>query len=556
MQRTYLAWVLLLVTQFLFAAEIEFTAEELLWMQAQPILKVAPDPNFQPYEFFSDTGIYQGIGADYLALVGQKTGLQFDIVQLDNWLTVLSEVEKKQVDLLPMLAESKQRSDFLLFSAPFYHATVVIISTHKYENIKELYGQEMAVVAGYVFIDILKQLHPAIRLVIVEDVATGLELVSLGAVESMIGSLPTLAREAQNAGVSNIHIVERLEKQVKYRIAVRDDWPVLMGIVQKALSAITPEEHQQIKAKWTGLGQDEFWLKPVFWYSTLAIVSLLFLVILGVSLWNSKLRKQVKIRSQQLHQAQMKLIHAEKMETIGRLAAGIAHEVKNPLAIIQMGVDYLSQSSEDPLDKQVIQDIDDAVLRADRVIRGLLDFSRDQQLDTAVQAVNPIINHALHLVTHEMQQRNIQVQTELSDSLPEIALDANKLQQVFINIFMNAAHAIERNGSISVSAKITVLEDLSRVNGSKLQPGDAVIVIEVCDDGKGLEEGADKKIFDPFFTTKPQGEGTGLGLSVSQNILALHQGSIDLKNREEGGVSVMLYFSCADSNSILNEGIL
>ncbi len=229
----------------------------------------------------------------------------------------------------------------------------------------------------------------------------------------------------------------------------------------------------------------------------------------------------------------------------------MAHEVKNPLAIIQMGVDYLSQEmSQDKDSLEVIKDIDDAVRRADNVILGLLDFSRDKKLELKQGSLNDVISSSLHLVDHELRQRNIKAETLLAENLPAMALDANKLQQVFINLFMNAVHAMDHNGELRISSEVKRLEeqsDLARDSDGLFTINEQVIRVEVADTGPGIREQDKAKIFELFYTTKAVGEGTGLGLSVTRNIINLHHGTIDIANRPQGGASVVLMFK-------LNEG--
>jgi two-component system NtrC family sensor kinase len=149
------------------------------------------------------------------------------------------------------------------------------------------------------------------------------------------------------------------------------------------------------------------------------------------------------------------------------------------------------------------------------------------------------------MVSHEMQQRSIEVKTDLADNLADIALDENKLQQVFINLFMNSAHAMQQNGEIIVSSRfktLAVQSDLDRDREHQFKIGETVQVVEVADTGPGINDEDRNKIFDPFYTTKPVGEGTGLGLSVTRNIVNLHEGSIDICNRKNGGASVLMMF--------------
>jgi signal transduction histidine kinase len=249
----------------------------------------------------------------------------------------------------------------------------------------------------------------------------------------------------------------------------------------------------------------------------------------------------------ELQNAQMELIQAAKLESIGRLAAGVAHEVKNPLAIIQLGVNFLEATLDGNRDvKEVIGEMDEAVKRADGVIKGLVDFSRSEKLDLTVQDLNPIIEKSLNLVRHELIKGHITLETRLDNTISPVAVDRNKIQQVFINLFMNAVQAMEGRGNLAVSTTEKELsqEELPIISRRKnhFAAGDKAVVVEITDTGPGIPEDKLDKLFDPFFTTKPTGKGTGLGLSITRKIIDLHDAVIDIRNREEGGVAVNLLF--------------
>jgi PAS domain S-box-containing protein len=248
----------------------------------------------------------------------------------------------------------------------------------------------------------------------------------------------------------------------------------------------------------------------------------------------------------ELRAAQMQLVQAAKLESVGRLAAGVAHEVKNPLAIVQLGLDYLEQvASFDEVSTRVLADMQQALSRADTVVRGLLDFSRERQLDLEPCVVNNVVQDSLQLVRHELSQRNIAVETELADDIPERPLDSDKLQQVFLNLFMNAMHAMERDGTLAIRTSCGPLsaDDLgAQARDAGFVAGDRVIRIAIEDSGPGIDPEDLGRLFDPYFTTKRQGEGTGLGLSVTRNIVTLHKASIDLENRPDGGARALLLF--------------
>jgi len=253
----------------------------------------------------------------------------------------------------------------------------------------------------------------------------------------------------------------------------------------------------------------------------------------------------------ELKSAQLQLIQAEKMESIGTLAAGVAHEVKNPLAILQMGVNYLVKKvpSDDENVAMVLQEMREAISRADAITRGLLEFAASRQLKMRPEDLNDIIQGTLKMVRHALTDAQIEVARELVEPLPKVLADRTQIQQVFVNIFMNAVHAMPRGGQITVRTYPKTMSETTHREGSRksthLWVGEKVIAAEVDDSGSGIPEENLAKIFDPFFTTKPAGEGTGLGLPVSKKIIELHGGAIAIRNRPEGGVRVTLIFKQA-----------
>jgi signal transduction histidine kinase len=528
------------------SAKINLSPAEKQWLNEHPVIRLAPDPNFAPIEWFTLDGQFKGISADYVAQIEQKLGIKFQVVHADNWSTVMDMARNRQVDLLAAAATSPQREKFFLFTTPHINVAGVIISAKDFSSIEELTGRKVAVVVDYIWDDLLTYHKTDLRLVRVEDTLTGLELTSLSAVDAMVSDLATVTHLIRKEGFTNLAIVSHLDHNLELSFAVRNDWPELHTILEKAVASLSVEEKEAITAKWIKLDKTELWDNPRFRYSILGGLLVVVVTFASVITWNRMLNYQVIKRTQELKDAQMQLIQAEKMKSIGRLAAGVAHEVKNPLAIIQMGSDFLSQELKgNEVAGDVIKDIDDAVHRADSVIRGLLDFSRDEKLNRKPLNINKIIENSLHMVSHEMHQRSIEVKTYLADNLADIELDENKLQQVFINLFMNSAHAMHQNGEITVSTrfkKLALQSDLVRDREHQFKIGETVLVVEVADTGPGISDEDRDKIFDPFYTTKPVGEGTGLGLSVTRNIVNLHEGSIDICNRDDGGASVLMMF--------------
>ncbi len=280
-----------------------------------------------------------------------------------------------------------------------------------------------------------------------------------------------------------------------------------------------------------------------------ALLSLTPVKIEGRDGWQAMVQDitERKRAEEELQTTQLQLMQSAKLESVGRLAAGVAHEVKNPLAIVLQGLAYLSSLPvADDKVAIVLQKMDDAVKRADRVIGGLLDFSGQRPGDIRSTELNSLLEQSLLLVHHELVKARVTVIKVVGENLPQLKLDRYKIEQVFVNLFLNAIQAMPEGGTITVKTRAKQLTDVGpyagrgKIDESKI--GKALVMVEVEDTGIGIPEDKLDRIFDPFFTTKPTGQGTGLGLTVTRKIIESHGGTIDVRNRREGGVKLSLTF--------------
>jgi signal transduction histidine kinase len=248
----------------------------------------------------------------------------------------------------------------------------------------------------------------------------------------------------------------------------------------------------------------------------------------------------------------MQLIQAAKLESIGTLAAGVAHEVKNPLQTILMGVDYLTNSLQGAGGNTLMAlgDMRDAVKRADTIVRELLHFSAATHFDLQPEDLNAVVERALRLLNSELMAARIEVERALQEGLPPVWLDKGKMEQVLLNLFINALQAMAQNGTLTVRTRSGLFGDGLALSGPAhphFKPGELVLIAEVQDTGPGIPEAHLARIFDPFFTTKPVGAGTGLGLSVVRKIMDFHEGAIEVRNSPRGGALVTLILRAASS---------
>src|SRR6201993_4619140 len=217
----------------------------------------------------------------------------------------------------------------------------------------------------------------------------------------------------------------------------------------------------------------------------------------------------------------------EKLTSLGLLAAGVAHEVNTPLAVISNYIQMLAkQMPESDPRHSIIEKIVKQTFRASEIVNNLLNFSRTGAAEIANVDVNHVVEETLSLVSHPLKTSQIHVVKNLGEGLPAVRGSANKLQQVFLNLFLNARDAMPTGGVLEVRT--------SAHNGS--------VEIEVVDTGAGIPREHINRIFDPFFTTKASGRGTGLGLSVSYGIIKEHAGKVDVRSAPGKGTSFHVEF--------------
>lgn len=267
---------------------------------------------------------------------------------------------------------------------------------------------------------------------------------------------------------------------------------------------------------------------------------------------HKKIELQLKSTIHTLEETKLQLIEAEKLKTVGRLAAGIAHEVKNPLSVVLLGTEYLlSQNNENSEIKEMLQDMREAALKANDVVFDLLDYSSPHEMSLVPKAINDTIEHVLTLMRHNLREAHIQLIDERSENLPKVLIDEAKIDQVFINLILNAIAVMPHGGELIVRTHTKRMHKTGSNVSSEMTEhfciGDTIVIVEIIDSGTGIENSHQDKIFDPFFSTKTTGEGTGLGLSVTRSIVDMHRGMITLKNRKDTtGACAQILFPTPD----------
>jgi len=279
-------------------------------------------------------------------------------------------------------------------------------------------------------------------------------------------------------------------------------------------------------------------LRPLLFVTFAALISLLLATQLNRVERERRARAELSAAYQELNQyhqrlkeSQEQLIQAEKLTSLGQMAASIAHEVNNPLSGVLVYTQLLSKKiASNSISREVILDylskMDSELTRSTRLVRNLLDFARQSPPALGKVDINEVVDRALDLVAHSFEKQDIEVVKEFNPSLPQLVADSDQLQQVCTNLILNAIQAMPEGGWLSLRTSAE---------------GDGQLKIEVEDTGCGISPENMRKLFTPFFTTKSEVKGVGLGLAVAYGIIQRHHGRIEVQSQEGEGTTFTIY---------------
>jgi hypothetical protein len=255
----------------------------------------------------------------------------------------------------------------------------------------------------------------------------------------------------------------------------------------------------------------------------------------------------------ELHESHEKQIQqAGKLASIGELASGIAHEIRNPLAGIGAAVEVLADKNNGNGNGQyqeVAGEIHQQISRLNRTLRDLLDFARPREPEVEPCDVHEVINPMLALVRPDAQKNHVQIVEEFDPNLPPISADAQQLQQAILNVLLNAVQAMPNGGTLTVKTESShrreeVADDATSINRLLTSSATNTVRITIRDTGVGIPREHQEKIFSPFYTTKHR--GTGLGLSITRNIIEKHRGNIAVASEPGRGTAFTMEFGAGN----------
>ena len=266
----------------------------------------------------------------------------------------------------------------------------------------------------------------------------------------------------------------------------------------------------------------------------------------GMAISRVFVKDKLKGRSEELatamwkqEQAHKQLLHAERLAAVGKMAAGAAHEINNPLAIISGRAQMMLTKEKDPAGEKALRLIVDQCARASKILTDLMGFARPALPRKQALNINATVIETLGMFESRYASKGIKLVREFSERLPRVHGDNNQLQQVFVNLLINAEHAIKPPGTVTVRTSANKANDK--------------VVLTFADTGCGIPTDKLQQIFEPFYTTKEEGEGTGLGLSLAYGIIKSHEGTIAVKSKVDQGTAFVITLPKADEVETIHE---
>ncbi len=507
----------------------ELTSEEKAFIAEHPEIRLGVDPKFIPYEFFDTDGVYKGIAADYIDLISKKTGLKMTVAPDLTWPEAYEKAVTRELDALSCVAWTSEREKYFIFSQPYYTFQRVIYvreDNSSINSLDDLKNQPIAVQNDSSHHSFLLG-YPELNLHLYTNVEDALRAVAAGEEIAFIGNLATSNYLIKSYGITNLKYIKMKDEDAKSLcFAVRSDWPILVGIINKALASITEEEKLVITDKWIGVDVNTDYARLI---KIAGMVGAVIAFALMVSFfWILRLRKEIIKRKEIEEELKIAKNEAESANQVKSLfLARMSHEIRTPLNAI-IGMAYLLKKTDvNVTQRNYLLKITEASNNMLAIINDILDFSKIEAGKIEIERISfnldLLLGKLINIVSFNIEEQGIDFALEKDPDMPEIFIgDPTRIGQVLLNIINNAVKFTQQ-GMVSLSLHLLHQEQ----NLCTLQ-------FVVKDTGIGMSEKQLQQIFKPF----DQGEssinrrfgGTGLGLSIAKNLLDLMGGDIKVES--------------------------
>jgi polar amino acid transport system substrate-binding protein/two-component system sensor histidine kinase EvgS len=512
------------------ATAIDLTQEEREWLLMHPRIRVGWDRSWAPIEFAGPDGTPQGISMEYLKAVEKVLGIQFDMGKSTDWQTTYEKLKNRQIDMSSCLAITPERLEYLDFTDTYLSSPVVFFAREDMpyiRNISELGDLRVAVVGNYATDEWVSRDFPEMPLIRVTTMAEAFHMVSRGEVDVFIGSVLPGNYYLSKHRHRNIKIAGETPYAYKLRMAVRNDWKLFSGILQKALAYLPEDDKTAFYRNWVWVRYEHGFDYTLFGKIVAGAVA----VILVFVFWNRRLTTEVRRRKQ----AQAALVSSEnalrasyadlkKLEQLkDNLTHMIVHDMRSPLMTIS-GVLDLLEHTPGQADTDNLNLAQAGVQTATDMAQALLDIGKLENGKMPLNQVKIDIKAAVQTAIRAMELQACLVDVHLVHSGQAVMGEADPdiIHRVLVNLIGNALKASPPGAAVEV----------------RTMDGDFQMVVEVRDSGCGIPRQFHKKLFDKFTTVERDGHprtSVGLGLAFCKLAVEAHGGKIMVESNQEQG---------------------
>jgi two-component system, NarL family, sensor histidine kinase EvgS len=509
-------------------AAVELTPEEAAWLAEHHVVRIGAETNYAPYEFQDSKGRFIGVVADYLDLIRQRLGLEFEVYQLLDFSAVESKLRSRELDVVLALTPTSEREQFLAFTKPYLHYVNVVVTRDDFgfvTGLRDFENQRIAVVGGHSSQQLVARAYPNYDVTAYSDLLDALMAVSTGKEAGLVDDIFPIVYNIRHRQISNLKIATPIERALQpkgFSIAVRRDWPELVSILDKVLLTISQEEQREISQKWLSVRYESKIDYTAIWTA----VGVFSALLLAAFFWIRMLSRQREA-----------LLTARSAAEVANRAkdeflASMSHELRTPLHAILGYADLLRVGSPGQAARK---DALDTIAGSGRhllaLINDLLDLSRIRaghlELNPAPVRLRTLLEELVAMVRVDARNKGLAFSLDVPDDLPDVVLaDDKRLRQILLNLMGNAIKFTD-TGQVVLGVRCAPVQD-----------GRVELRFSVEDTGIGIAPEDQERIFAPF-EQADQGQrresGVGLGLAISQEFARLMGGLIEVDSRPGGG---------------------
>jgi signal transduction histidine kinase/DNA-binding NarL/FixJ family response regulator len=510
------------------APQLDLTDEEKAWLSTHPVIRVGAETNYAPYEFQDSRGRFAGVVADYLELIRRRLGARFEVNQLLDFEAIENKLKVRQLDVVLALPRTTDREEYLGFTRPYLHYVNVIVTRDDFgfvTGLRDFANERVAVVTGHSSQRLVARVYPNFSVTAYSDLLDALMAVSTGKEDGLLDDIFPIVYYIRHRQISNLKIATPVEKALQpqgFSIAVRKDWPELVGILDKVLLTITQEEQREISQKWLSVRYESKIDYRAIWTS----VAVFSAILLAGVVWIRQLSRQR--RALVAARAEAEAANRAKDEFL----ASMSHELRTPLHAILGYADLLREGAlAGESRKEALATIGGSGRHLLALINDLLDLSRIRsghlELDLAAVQLPALLEEIAAMMRVEAQKKGLTFDLHAPADLPGLVrADAKRLRQILLNLLGNAIKFTDA-GHVVLDVEAALRDD-----------GRVELRMEVEDTGIGIALQDRDRIFAPFEQSEEgqrRESGVGLGLAISQELAHLMGGRIEVDSRPGRG---------------------